>query len=58
MKGYRTIVFNALMLVAGIAGNEVAPDLMIQFVDAFLAAWAVGNVILRRITDSPIFSDR
>lgn len=58
MKGFRTVAFNLIMLIAGVTGNELAPEVAHQYVEWFLGAWAAGNVILRWITDSPIFRGR
>ena len=55
MKGYRTIAFNALMLVGGLAGAELDPTLVDRFLEAFMAVWAAGNGVLRAITNGPIF---
>ena len=55
MKGFRTIGFNTIMLVVGITGAQITPETANQFLEAFLALWAVGNYILRAITDSPMF---
>jgi hypothetical protein len=55
MKGYKTIIFNAVMLFAGIFGAEISPDLAGRAAEAFVLLWGVGNVGLRAVTDSPIF---
>ena len=55
MKGYRTIAFNALMLVGGLVGAELDPTLVDRFLEAFLAVWAAGNGLLRAITNTPVF---
>ena len=55
MKGYRTIVFNAVMLVAGVTGAQVAPEMANDFAEAFVAVLALGNGLLRLITNTPIF---
>lgn len=54
LKGYRTILFNIVMLIAGIMGEELAPETANDLVEAFLVVWAAGNAFLRWITDSPI----
>ena len=55
MKGYKTVIFNGIMLAAGIFGAEVSPELAERTADAFVLIWGVGNVLLRAVTDSPIF---
>lgn len=56
LKGYKTIVFNTLVGVAGLAQltgviTVVAP----QFLPAVTLAVAIANVILRWATDTGIF---
>lgn len=71
MKGYRTIAFNAIMTVVmlgnlwGVFGadnpapNEADVTVALDAVDTGItAAWGLGNVILRAVTDSPIFRKR
>ncbi len=55
LKGKRTVIFNAVMLIAGLTGANVDPELARQFAEEFLSAVALGNVILRAVTSSPIF---
>ncbi len=55
LKGFRTIAFNAIMLVAAITGAQVDPETAKEFVELFAAVWAGGNALLRAITDSPVF---
>ncbi len=55
MKGWKTILFNGVMLVVGLTGAAVSPEQVNEVVEGFMAIWAVGNVILRAVTDSPIF---
>ena len=65
MKGYKTIVFNVLMVAIAIA-HALNPDAVLpsgdavqgatdQTVVALSALWGVGNVILRAVTNSTIF---
>ncbi len=55
MKGWKTILFNGLMLVIGLTGATVAPEQVNAVVEGFIVIWTVGNVILRAVTSSPIF---
>ena len=67
MKGYKTIAFNALMGVIAALGYwlpESAETLpgeaeVSQTLDMFWEAWTsievVGNMILRKITSTPMF---
>ena len=56
MKGYRTIAFNTIMLVVSIFGiSEVSPEQITAAVTAGAGIWTLGNVILRAITNSPMF---
>lgn len=55
LKGWKTIIFNALMLIVGITGAEIDPELVREFAEEFIAALTIGNGILRAITNSPIF---
>lgn len=64
-KGYKTIVFNVVMglvlFIRAMSPESELPDAesVEGAVDAvgaaFAAVWGIGNVILRAITDSPIF---
>ena len=65
LKGYKTIAFNVIMsLVTVIAlfnqGAEL-PDAEtvrggLDAVDTAIAAvWGIGNIILRAVTDTPVF---
>ena len=65
LKGFKTIAFNVIMLVVmGVRlinpeaelPDEAAVEATALSLDAGLTAlWGIGNVILRAITDSPIF---
>ena len=55
-KGWKTIVFNAVMLAVGITGAQVNPELVTEFAEGFVGVLTVGNGILRGVTNSPIFS--
>ena len=66
LKGYRTIIFNLMMTLFMIISiwNPAAElpnqqDVMVGFdqVEAAIAfIWGLGNMILRAITDTPIFT--
>lgn len=64
IKGYRTIAFNIIMALAAVltfGGSEVSIDstFVSENLEAIengvIAAWALGNLILRAITTTPIF---
>lgn len=55
MKGFRTVAFNLLMAVVTITGATLSPELVEQFVEAIVGVWAAGNVLLRAVTNSPMF---
>lgn len=65
MKGYRTVAFNiimtALMAFALWSPGAELPDagtidkLLGDAEGLFTAAWALGNMVLRAITDTPMF---
>lgn len=65
LKGYKTIVFNAIMTVVMVLRlfapdaelpDEVAVTGAVDALDAALTTmWGVGNLILRAVTDSPVF---
>lgn len=54
MQGYRTIIFNIVMLTVGMLGWKVSPDVTNHWLDVFFAAWAIGAILLRLITTTPI----
>lgn len=67
-KGYRTIAFNAIMTLLMLTriwsygeppeGLPSAADVerTLDLIDAALvAAWGLGNSVLRAVTDTPIF---
>ena len=66
LKGFKTIAFNVVMTIVMAVRvlspeSELPDDAAVQAavnaVDAAItAAWGIGNIILRAITDSPIFS--
>lgn len=57
MKGFKTIAFNGIMLVGAMTGAAVSPDLAEEFAAGALAVASVVNMILRYVTNSPIFME-
>ena len=63
MKGYRTFFFNLIMggvmFANQVLGTELDSAAMIGHLNglegAITGIWAVGNVWLRAVTDSPMF---
>lgn len=55
LKGWKTIIFNALMLIAGLTGAAITPDMAEEVAAAILAIASVVNIILRAVTNSPVF---
>ena len=65
IKGYRTIIFNAVMAVvlivsavvpdAELPDEAAISDAVVAFEMAVGLVWGVGSMILRAVTDSPIF---
>ena len=65
LKGYRTVIFNVIMGIIMLVrvfnpdAQLPADEAVNQALDATSAAldavWLVGNLVLRAITDSPIF---
>lgn len=70
LKGYRTLIFNiaaalpivALELLPVIMPVLSLPELRAVLPEAWLPWWvlitAIGNMVLRRVTDTPIGRDR
>jgi hypothetical protein len=54
MKGYRTIIFSAIMTLVGMLGWKISPQTANQWADMFVAAWGIGAILLRQITTTPI----
>jgi hypothetical protein len=54
MKGYRTILFSALMTLAGMIGWKINPAAANNWVDVFVAFWGIGSILLRQITTTPV----
>jgi hypothetical protein len=55
MQGYRTILFNLIMLVGSIVGaHSLDPDTINKYVDAIVLLWGGGNFVLRFITSTAI----
>jgi hypothetical protein len=65
IKGYRTVIFNIIMTVlmfvqlwAPEADLPTGPEVtegLIQLETALAFIWGLGNIILRAITNTPIF---
>lgn len=56
MKGWKTIIFNGVMLIGGIAGAAITPELAEEVAAGVLIIASVVNMILRAVTNSPIFN--
>ena len=66
MKGYKTVAFNVVMTVIALVAvfnpgaelpDAAAVQATVDLVDAgFMSLWGIVNLILRGITDSPIFN--
>lgn len=55
MKGSRTIIFTLVMAILGLAGAKISPDTVNSWLDVFIPAWAIGAILLRQLTTSPVF---
>lgn len=65
LKGYRTIIFNVIMTAfmfiqlwnpsADLPSGPEVTEGLIQLETALAFIWGIGNIILRAITDTPIF---
>lgn len=58
MKGWKTIMFNAILVVVGLAesaGIALPQDFANDINGLILAGVGVVGVILRAVTDSPMF---
>lgn len=66
LKGYRTVIFNVIMGLLLIwrsvaPGDEIPTDSQVQtLVDSVFSALdailVVGNILLRKVTDTPVFN--
>ena len=56
LKGYRTVLFNVAIGVVTLLGLHVAPDAINRWLDVIIPVTVVGNVLLRAITDTPMFN--
>ena len=54
-EGYRTIAVNVLLLVVGIIGVAADSPLLIEWLPTLLIIQSAANVVLRIITDGPVF---
>lgn len=57
LKGYRTVLFNVAIGVVTLLGLHIAPDTINRWLDVIVPATVVGNVLLRALTDTPMFND-
>lgn len=63
LKGYRTLIFNVVALVAAACGYTALPEETIaQYTDAIILVGGgmitVGNIVLRMITTGPVFAGK
>jgi hypothetical protein len=54
MKGYRTLIFSALMTAIGMLGFKVSPATALHWGDMYVAAWGIGAILLRQLTSTPV----
>jgi hypothetical protein len=55
VKGWKTIGFNVLTLVGVLVGLEMDPETVKANVDAIAVVVALGNALLRAVTNTGIF---
>lgn len=56
LKGWKTVIFNALVIVAGLAQYEGLVEIIApQYAYIFVSAVGLANVLLRWATDTGIF---
>lgn len=55
LKGKKTVIFNGTMFVGGLTGAAITPELAEEFATGVLVVASVVNIILRAVTNSPIF---
>ena len=65
LKGYRTVIFNLVMTVVMVfslwkpgeswPGASEINSFLDSFEVAFAFLWGLGNIVLRAVTDTPIF---
>jgi hypothetical protein len=53
MKGYRTVIFYAVVMLGGMVGWHVAPDVINNYLDLIFAGIGIGILTLRFITNTP-----
>lgn len=66
LKGFKTVIFNLIMMVIMAVRllnpeaelpDDASVDAVAQALDGTIAtAWGIGNMLLRAITTSPIFT--
>ena len=54
--GYRTIAFAIVVLLTGLIGRHIAPEVIDHWLDVIFAAVAVGISLLRLATTTPVFA--
>ena len=54
MKGYRTLIFNLIMVIVGLTGAELSPETAKKTAEAFVTLWGAGNIVLRSVTTTPL----
>lgn len=58
LKGYKTVIFNVLVLIAGLAQiTDLVQLVAPEYLPAVTLAVAVANLVLRWATDTGIFSN-
>lgn len=55
IKGWRTIAFNAVMLIAVLVGLNWSPETVDKYIEAGAIVWGAGNAVLRAVTNTSIF---
>lgn len=63
LKGYKTLIFNAVVLIAGLLGYSSVPtEVLQQYTEAIIlvggAVITGGNMLLRLVTTTPIFNGK
>lgn len=56
MKGYRTLAFGVATILLGLIGVHVAPDTLTSYMDLIFGGLGVGVIVLRLVTDGPVFN--
>ena len=53
MKGYRTIAFSIAVILLGLIGKHLQPDLINEYLDVVFAGIGLGFLVLRLVTNTP-----